>query len=117
MSSVDQNRVDEMDEGEANIEDWIAAVDGTDEFSPEAGLQSKADDTLKRNRGTTSEVWNHFERIKGSDPPRTQCKYCPVTFAADPSSNGTSSMNAHMKYRCLHSPVMCSFCLYMVFVY
>ncbi|KAK1398327.1 hypothetical protein POM88_008190 [Heracleum sosnowskyi] len=54
--------------------------------------------TQKRKPTRTSDVWEHFTKIKGGNPnnPRCVCKYCGANYAC-PSSNGTSSLWAHFK--------------------
>ena len=42
--------------------------------------------------------WKHFEKFTDEHgASKAKCKYCAKAYAASTSSNGTSSMNTHMR--------------------
>ena len=54
---------------------------------------------------TRSLVWDHFEKILGTDGKLKQGKrkYCKKVYAAEPKRHGTTSMKNHAK-TCLKNP-------------
>ncbi|XP_073016174.1 zinc finger BED domain-containing protein RICESLEEPER 2-like [Primulina eburnea] len=49
-------------------------------------------------------VWEHFEKYTDSCGAfRAKCNYCGSNYAADPTSNGTSSLGNHLK-KCKQNP-------------
>ncbi|KAK1401304.1 hypothetical protein POM88_000909 [Heracleum sosnowskyi] len=59
------------------------------------------DDLLntKKKPTRTSDVWDHFLKIKGGNPndPRCKCKYCGMDYACHSTRVGTSSLWGHLK--------------------
>lgn len=63
------------------------------------------DDSKKRKSvKPRSIVWEHFERYFDCDGnQRARCRYCGSNYAVDSNSNGTSSLNNHLK-KCKQNP-------------
>ncbi|KAK1391497.1 hypothetical protein POM88_010553 [Heracleum sosnowskyi] len=64
--------------------------------------KEKDDDDLlntKKKPTRTSDVWDHFVKIKGGNPndPRCKCKYCGADYACHSTRVGTSSLWGHLK--------------------
>ncbi|KAL0355730.1 UNVERIFIED_CONTAM: Zinc finger BED domain-containing protein RICESLEEPER 3 [Sesamum radiatum] len=58
----------------------------------------------RSNKNVTSQIWNHFTMIEGSDPPRAACNYCGEDYAADRHNNDTTSLWRHLENRCTKYP-------------
>ena len=64
--------------------------------------QGKGDaekDTKKRKAMVPrSDAWNHFTKVKlQSGEEKAKCKYCGGHYKCDSKTNGTSSLNAHLR--------------------
>ena len=63
-------------------------------------------DTSKKRKTMEprANCWKHFEKFTDENgASKAKCKYCAKAYAASTSSNGTSSMNTHMR-TCLKFP-------------
>lgn len=86
MSSINQTHIDES---EADVDAWVrhekdeeedndddeSDDDESDDPEPISNKRRKTTPippTTPQVPNTTSEVWDHFTRIKNSDPPRSQ---------------------------------------------
>ena len=57
-------------------------------------------DTSKKRKTMEprANCWKHFEKFTDENgASKSKCKYCAKTYAASTSSNGTSSMNTHLR--------------------
>ena len=61
--------------------------------------------TSKKNPTRTSDVWDHYTKVKGGDPedPRCTCNYCGADYACHSRRVGTSSLWVHLD-KCKKNP-------------
>ncbi|KAK1379809.1 hypothetical protein POM88_026553 [Heracleum sosnowskyi] len=61
--------------------------------------------TVKKKPTRTSDVWDHFTKVKGGDKnnPRCKCNYCGADYACHNTRVGTSSLWVHFN-KCKKNP-------------
>ncbi|KAK1394684.1 hypothetical protein POM88_013740 [Heracleum sosnowskyi] len=63
--------------------------------------KKEGDEPLTNNKKPTrtSNVWEHFTKVKGGDPnnPRCNCNYCGADYACHSTRVGTSSLWVHFR--------------------
>ena len=61
--------------------------------------------TSKKKPTRTSDVWDHYTKVKGGDPedPRCTCNYCGADYACHSRRVGTSSLWVHLD-KCKKNP-------------
>ncbi|KAK1404623.1 hypothetical protein POM88_004228 [Heracleum sosnowskyi] len=63
--------------------------------------KKEGDEPLTNNKKPTrtSDVWEHFTKVKGDDPnnPRCNCNYCGADYACHSTRVGTSSLWVHFR--------------------
>ncbi|KAK1369815.1 hypothetical protein POM88_035907 [Heracleum sosnowskyi] len=63
--------------------------------------KKEGDEPLTNNKKPTrtSDVWEHFTKVKGGDPnnPRCNCNYCGADYACHSTRVGTSSLWVHFR--------------------
>lgn len=59
----------------------------------------------KKKPTRTSDVWDHYTKVKDSDPedPRCTCNYCGADYACHSQRVGTSSLWVHLR-KCKKNP-------------
>ncbi|KAG8386871.1 hypothetical protein BUALT_Bualt03G0194000 [Buddleja alternifolia] len=72
---------------------------------PKKRQRAKAVEIAKKEEGKrVSELWGHFTKLEGSNPPRAACNYCGTSYAAHPKNDGTSTMWTHLLSLCKSYP-------------
>ncbi|KAF6159263.1 hypothetical protein GIB67_032034 [Kingdonia uniflora] len=80
MASSSVDEVQQM-----NVNDVNDVLESERQSQPAESLQS----TKRSRKGkVTSEVWEHFTKVKDSKPHKSKCNYCNLLFASDSSFNG-----------------------------
>ncbi|KAL2243378.1 UNVERIFIED_CONTAM: putative AC transposase, partial [Sesamum indicum] len=81
------------DADEMRLEDEDERISNTTPADESQSKRPKRKETYKRSR-----VWDHFIAFTDSEgKQKAKCKYCDRNYAADPTKNGTSTMNNHLK--------------------
>ncbi|KAL2243468.1 UNVERIFIED_CONTAM: Zinc finger BED domain-containing protein RICESLEEPER 4, partial [Sesamum indicum] len=81
------------DADEMRLEDEDERISDTTPADESQSKRPKRKETCKRSR-----VWDHFIAFTDSEgKPKAKCKYCDRNYAIDPTKNGTSTMNNHLK--------------------
>ncbi|KAK1382737.1 hypothetical protein POM88_020472 [Heracleum sosnowskyi] len=67
--------------------------------SPKKEKDGDDDQLMAKKKHIHSDVWAHFNRVKGGNPnePRCKCKYCGADYACHTTRVGTSSLWGHLK--------------------
>ena len=87
----------DTEETVANQATEVTEVDKADEQQAVA-VDAEKEAKKRKAMAPRSDVWNHFTKVKlESGEEKAKCKYCGGLYMCDTKTNGTSSLNGHLK--------------------